>query len=158
MRLLVTWPISFLACLCVVVPTASLGLAVPTVVIMPVAMALGALFSGVAASWAANIRAGDGYRSLLLVVVGWTELGAILMAGVLAPIVLFGVFDLSLFVYLLAFTGVIACCATVAALRLRRNDGTVQQDIAVSLYLLVVSFLILFAGLLITCSTGNCMA
>ena len=158
MRLLLTGPISFLACFFVLVPTASLGLAVPTVVVMPMAMALGASFSGVAASWAASIRAVDGSRSRLLVVVGWTELGAVLMAGVLAPIILFGVFNLSLFAYLLAFTSIIACCATVAALQFRSNYGTAQRDIVVSLYLLATGFLVLLSGLLITCSTGACVA
>lgn len=157
MRSSVTWLVALLACLVTVVPTASLGLAVPLEIIIPLAMMFGALSSAIAASWAANFRVEDESRSRLLAVVGWTEVVAALLAGVFVSLILLGVFDFGLIYVLVAFTGIAACCATVASLRLRTTSGTVRRDATVSLGLVVVGTLVLFGVLLVTCSTGGCM-
>lgn len=157
-RSLVTWLVALLACFLVLVPVASLGLAVPEEIIIPLSMMLGALSAAVAASWAANLWVGDESRSRILAVVGWTEVAAALLTAIFMPLVLFAMLDFGLIVILRAFAVIVAGCATVAALRLRAAGGGIRRDAAISLIVVALGVAVLLVSLLVTCATTGCMA
>ena len=154
---LVTWLIAFLGCLATSLFTGSLGLAVPTLIVFPFAVGFGALVAAIGASFTANEWIANESRSRLLAITSRTEVLALILAILCAPVVFFGIPNLSLFTVLLAFAGIVALFSTAAAMRLRTANSTFQSDAKISLILVAATIAIFLVALLVTCSFGVCM-
>lgn len=156
-RYSVTWIIAFLGCLVTSLFTGSLGLAAPMLIVFPFAVALGALVAAIGASFTANAWTADESRSRLLATTSRTEVLALILAIFCAPVIFFGIPNLSLFTVLLAFSGIVAIFSTMAAMRLRTVNSTFQSDAKTSLTLVAATIGIFLMALIVTCSFGLCM-
>jgi hypothetical protein len=128
------------------------GLIVPGRVVVPLAMALGGLFAGLAASWSSNHYANDGSRSQILPVVGVAEAAAMASAGLLFVVFLTRV-PLPLIALVLLSAAGIAYSAARATRQLRTAAGRVGIDVSLSLLLVLFGLVVVFGGIPLLCST-----
>lgn len=140
-------------------PVGTLGLVVPFYVIMPLALIVGGLVSGISAGWAANLLAPDRTRSILLPIVG-VSVAAAPVAVVIAGIGLFvsRVLRVStnLFSILLLSMAILAASASVAAWRFRRTNGRLKRDLLITLGLLGAAPVVVAGTVFATCSLIRC--
>ncbi|MGI8866524.1 MAG: hypothetical protein ACR2G1_07320 [Rubrobacteraceae bacterium] len=158
LRFSAIWLAASLVCLATLVVVASLGLAVPVEIVLPLALMFGAMMSALAASWSANAWIYDGSRSRLLVIVGWTEAAAVPLTIAFTAMAFFGAPNVGLIFILLSFTVTVSLCATVAALRLRSAVGNLQRDATISLMLFAAGIVTILLVLAPTCSLTGCVA
>lgn len=156
------FPFVFLAALLAAlfgsIMVAPLGLAVPTYLIVPLALGFGALLAALAAAWVATTLADDGTGSQIAPTLGVALLATVLMGGLVA----LGRFVLgdwvfpNLFARLLVNSAVVALAAALAALTYRDRTRRLRRDALLTVSLLGGALALMVLSIGVVCSIESC--
>ena len=133
-----------------------LALAVPDVVVVPLALGFGALLAGLAASWGANALASGRTRSRLVAIVLTGECWAIIAAVAVEVLGRLVRFPFGVFALLVSAIG-LAVIVTVAAWRLRAPQRAITRDVVITLEMLGAAIIAIAASVAATCSLTPCI-
>ncbi len=137
------------------IPVGTLGLAVPFLVIIPLALLAGVLLSGISASWAEYLLAPDRTRNNLLPIAAVSvAVGAVVVAA--GNVLSTGKVGPNLFMSILLFMAMIAVFTSFAVWSFRPIKGRLLRDLLYTIGLLGAAVAVIAGTIFTTCSLMVC--